>query len=128
MLVLYAEDDIDDFDFFSETLKSVDASITIVNTRDGNETLNFLESEMELPDMIFLDINMPSMDGKSCLKEIKRLDRLKHIPVVIYTTSNNPLDKEHCMQLGALDYVQKPTSVNGALSTLAGLMKRDSGF
>ncbi|HEY3405480.1 MAG TPA: response regulator [Ohtaekwangia sp.] len=123
MMVLYAEDDNDDFDFFSETLKSVDASIRIVNTKDGQETLDFLENDLVLPDMIFLDINMPLMDGKSCLKEIKNRAHLRHIPVVIYTTSNNPQDREHCMQLGALDYVEKPTSMQGALSTLTSLVK-----
>jgi len=78
-----------------------------------------------LPDIIFLDINMPLMDGKACLKEIKNRAHLRHIPVVIYTTSHNPLDREHCIQLGALEYVEKPTSMQGALSTLTSLVKGD---
>lgn len=119
MFVLYAEDDIDDFYLFSETLRSIDPSVQVINTRDGFETLKYLESELELPDVIFLDINMPSMDGKSCLKEIRRDERYKSVPVVIYTTSRNPLDKEHCIELGAADYIQKPNNVTDATEQLS---------
>src|SRR5688572_9298792 len=110
MLIVYAEDDIDDFDFFYEILKSVDSRTECINTRDGVETLDYLENATVLPDLIFLDINMPTMDGKSCLRNIKMDDRFKSIPVVVYTTSSNEKDKEHCMQLGAVEYIEKPSN------------------
>lgn len=123
MFILYAEDDIDDFYLFSETLRTIDPDVQVINTRDGFETLQYLENERELPDVIFLDINMPSMDGKSCLKEIRRDERYKSVPVVIYTTSRNPLDKEHCLELGASDFIQKPTNVLDATEQLSRYIK-----
>jgi len=107
MTVLYAEDDFEDFDFFHEVVKSIDHSTVFINTRDGKETLNYLELAKVLPDIIFLDINMPSMDGKACLKSIRQDARFKSIPVVVYTTSRDPRDKDQCLQLGAIDYLQK---------------------
>jgi CheY-like chemotaxis protein len=114
MIVLYAEDDIDDFDFFCEVLKTVSPDHRCINTRNGVETMDFLENSVVLPEIIFLDINMPTMDGKACLRNIKLDERFKSIPVVIYTTSSNDRDKQHCLQLGAVEYVQKPTSIAGA--------------
>ena len=122
MTILYAEDDIDDFDFFCEVLNSVSPEHTCLNTRDGIETIDFLENADALPDVIFLDINMPSMDGKACLRNIKNDSRFKSIPVVIYTTSSNARDRDHCLQLGALEYVQKPTSIAEAYERISRLV------
>lgn len=118
MIVLYAEDDIDDFDFFCEVLKTLSPEHRCINTRNGVETIEFLEGTVVLPEIIFLDINMPTMDGKACLRNIKNDERFKSIPVVIYTTSSNDKDKQHCLQLGAIEYVQKPTSIAEAINGL----------
>ena len=111
MIILYGEDDIEDFDIFCEVVKSLNPTAECINTTDGSETLQFLDNAIILPDLIFLDINMPSMDGKACLKIIKRDERLKTIPVIVYTTSNNVRDREHCLELGATEFVQKPNSL-----------------
>ena len=122
MTVLYAEDDIDDFDFFCEILKSVSPDSHCLNTRDGAETINFLENATLLPDIIFMDINMPAMDGKACLRNIKSDSHFKFIPVVVYTTSKNKLDQEHCLQLGAVAYEQKPNNVKEAIEKISRLI------
>lgn len=108
MLILYAEDDVDDYGFFEETLARVYPVAKCINARNGREVLDILDASTILPDLIFLDINMPTMDGKSCLKSIKTDPRLKSIPVIIYTTSSNERDKEQCLQLGAEKYLIKP--------------------
>jgi len=123
MLVLYAEDDIDDFDFFCDVLKSFDPAAKCLNMRNGREAIEFLDNAVVLPDIIFLDINMPAMDGKSCLKNIKRDARLNAIPVVIYTTSQSQRDREHCMQLGAKDFIIKAKSFGEAESNLSRFFK-----
>jgi CheY-like chemotaxis protein len=119
MIVLYAEDDIEDVDVFCEVIVSINESIECINTRDGIETITYLENATTLPDMIFLDINMPTMDGKACLKNIKKDEKLRSIPVVIYTTSTNPLDRELCFQLGAVDFIKKPNTIDEAISRLS---------
>ena len=111
MLVLYAEDDIDDYSLFVEVLESVKREVECINVVNGVEVLKFLEECVLLPDYIFLDINMPTMDGKVCLKAIKRDLRFKTIPIVIYTTSRNPLDHEYCIELGVLAYLPKPNTI-----------------
>jgi CheY-like chemotaxis protein len=76
MVVLYAEDDIDDFNIFCEVLESVNPLIKVINARNGVEALDILENLPSIPDFIFLDINMPSMDGTACLKRVKNDPRL----------------------------------------------------
>jgi CheY-like chemotaxis protein len=118
MLILYAEDDFEDFDAFCEVVKTIDPSIQCVNAKNGIVALDFLENTTILPDLIFLDINMPTMDGKSCLKHIKKDKRFSDIPVVVYTTSTSQQDKEQCIQLGAREYIQKGNTVKEAATSL----------
>ncbi|SKC83292.1 response regulator [Ohtaekwangia koreensis] len=72
MLILYAEDDIDDFNLFCEVIHSFDPRIECVNAVNGIAALEFLENSKALPDYVVVDINMPAMDGKACLKNIKK--------------------------------------------------------
>ena len=123
MLILYAEDDIDDFYLFSEVIKEINSKVECVNTRNGLETIEYLDNAIVLPQLIFLDINMPAMDGKACLKNIKKDSKLKSIPVVIYTTSLNSRDQDHCRQLGASEYIGKPKTVKDAREKLSKYFK-----
>jgi CheY-like chemotaxis protein len=124
MWILYAEDDIEDFNFFCEIITSIDPTVTFVNTRNGAETIDFLEGADSLPDVVFLDINMPAMDGKSCLREIRKNPRLKELTVFVYTTSRDPKDKEQCIQLGASDYLEKPSSFHDALALFTKVLSK----
>lgn len=119
MIVLNAEDDIEDYGTFCEVLQAINPLIKCFNARNGIETLEVLENLVVLPDYIFLDINMPAMDGKACLKHIKKDERFKAIPVVIYTTSKDPRDIALCKQLGAADYLFKPNSLKEAIDGLS---------
>ncbi|NOT73587.1 MAG: response regulator [Cyclobacteriaceae bacterium] len=125
MQVLYAEDDLEDLETFCEVLSKIDASARCVHARNGLDVLEILETTSELPDYIFLDINMPVMDGRACLREIKKDQRFTSIPVVIYTTSNNPQDKALCMELGATAYIIKPNGINEAIKNLSVFFKKD---
>ena len=118
MLILYAEDDIEDYYLFLEVLESIHAGANCINVVNGLDAIKFLDDCVALPDYVFLDINMPAMDGKACLRAIKRDPRLKIIPTVIYTTSKNPLDEEYCRELNVLAYLPKPNSINEAKASL----------
>jgi CheY-like chemotaxis protein len=121
MTVLYAEDDIDDYSFFVETLHELIPGVECINAINGLNALELLEDLPVKPDVIFLDINMPAMDGKACLKTLKNDLRFRSIPVFIYTTGANPMDIAHCKQLGAKDYIQKPNSITEARRILGGI-------
>src|SRR5690349_5125181 len=111
MTVLCVEDDFDDYDFFCDIVKELDATVSCVNVRNGQDAIEFLENTSEVPDIIFMDMNMPKQDGKGCLRNIKRDPRLKSIPVVIYTTSQDVKDQQQCLELGASDFIRKSGSV-----------------
>lgn len=104
-----ADDDPDDQELFIEALLQIDAQCKCVTAFDGLEALNKLFSQtIHVPDFIFLDLNMPKMNGKECLVEIKKNNIFKEIPVIIYSTSADKKDMYEAMQLGAVFFLQKP--------------------
>lgn len=105
-----ADDDPDDQELFIEALHEIDALFECETAFDGQEALNkLINYAVNIPDFIFLDLNMPKMNGKECLAEIKKNNRLKEIPVIIYSTSADKKDMHEAMQLGAVFFLQKPT-------------------
>ena len=108
---LLIDDDSDDRELFSDTLAAVDPVSICHPIPDGEEALNKLASnEIGRPDMIFLDINLPVMSGWQILTELKKKDIYQQIPVIIYSSSSNPRDRELAKQLGALCFVTKPSN------------------
>jgi len=109
-LFLIVDDDNDDCEFFREALSDVAPNIDFDVANNGEEALIKLRNDLiKIPDVIFLDLNMPRMDGKTCLKELKKDNILKEIPVVIYTTSSNQDDIDETKALGAFYFLTKPS-------------------
>jgi CheY-like chemotaxis protein len=119
---LVIDDDSDDRELFSEALASVDPVIVCEQATDGAEALQMLGSTVNgQPDIIFLDINMPVMNGWQFLTRLKSEERLKDIPVIVYTTSNNVKDKRIANDLGALCFITKPHAF-GRLKNVLGIV------
>jgi CheY-like chemotaxis protein len=111
--IVLADDDTDDREMFAEVIGELNAGIQLTCAEDGMVLLKLLQAtEQPLPQLIFLDLNMPNKNGKECLDEIRKSERLKHIPVVIYSTSSSPKDIEDTFEKGANLYVRKPSSFN----------------
>jgi CheY-like chemotaxis protein len=109
--VLVVDDDNDDRDLFCEALNHVNPFITCIIARDGEEALYGLKlNHFPKPALIFLDINMPRVNGIQCLTELKKDIALRSIPVVICTTSKSNEEKELTAKLGAAKFITKPTS------------------
>jgi len=108
--VLYADDDADDIEMFQEILHDIDRSILFLKATDGLEALKLLRESLVPPDVVFLDINMPLINGKECLMEIRRDEHLKEIPVIMYSTANTEQEVVHCLELGASDYLCKASN------------------
>lgn len=108
LTILYAEDDLDDLDMVKLAFETKE-DIEIVHANDGNEALAYLAGldDGQLPCLIILDINMPGMDGRQTLIQLKQHETYKNIPVVMFTTSNSPTDIEFARKYGA-DFVTKP--------------------
>ena len=107
--VLLADDDEDDRIFFREALDEIGLSITLNAVKDGDELMNFLNSQILIPDVLFLDLNMPGKNGKECLQLIRRHNHLQSMPIIIFSTSANHRDVEEAFSLGANLYLQKPS-------------------
>ncbi|HET9487511.1 MAG TPA: response regulator, partial [Chryseosolibacter sp.] len=76
MTILNVDDDAEDIEIFCEAVREIDASIICLTAKSAEEAMQILNSDIELPEYIFLDINMPKVDGNACLKEIKKDGRL----------------------------------------------------
>lgn len=107
--ILLADDDADDRELFEEALADIQPNAVLTTAQDGEE-LMFILTNYHKPDLIFLDLNMPRKNGKECLAEIANHPTLKKIPVVIFSTSVNPVDIEETFSLGALLFFRKPNS------------------
>lgn len=103
-----ADDDSDDADLFTEALQEIDPGITVATASNGQELLNKLTRSLNLPDIIFLDINMPGLNGWDCLAELKKNRLLSDVPVIMYSTSSNIHDKAKAAKLGASYFYTKP--------------------
>lgn len=108
--ILLIDDDNDDSELFYEALEELDPSVKFMRTADGCEALELLGGQEEHPDVIFLDINMPRMDGWECLLELKNREDYKSIPVIMYSTSSHQKEKDRAIELGAARFISKPDS------------------
>ena len=107
--IFYADDDIDDLDFFKEVTSDINEPVSLFES--GDKMLDILNNPPPKPSVIFLDLNMPIKSGFEVLNEIKASPDICNIPVIILTTSTSPSDISQCKDLGAKLYIRKPTSV-----------------
>ncbi len=115
--ILLADDDLDDCEFFEEAMGELEQKTKLNCVHDGAELLAYLKKEKSLkPDIIFLDINMPSIDGLECLKEIRKEKSMNDIPVVMFTTSTNPEHVITAYEKGANLFWSKPESHDELMS------------
>jgi CheY-like chemotaxis protein len=124
--VLCVDDDIDDRLFICEAIKDADPSLMVVEAKNGVEANEFLQKAKitgNFPCLVILDINMPLMDGKETLKEIKKDEILKTLPVVFFSTSSNPRDQSFSMEYG-VDFVTKPANYRLVVETIKELLSK----
>jgi DNA-binding response OmpR family regulator len=109
MRILLIDDDKDDQGLFCEAVKIISPEINCDVANNGEEGLRLLQSYRVLPVLVFLDINMPVMDGRETFKLIRSTPRLTTLAVTIYSTSNNKEEINEFTNLGA-SYITKPNS------------------
>lgn len=124
--VLLVEDDPGDVELTREGLAAGNVPVNLHTVEDGFKALRFLRHETPYtdairPDIILLDLNLPRMDGSQALKEIKADERLKSIPVIVLTTSEEDTDIIKCYNLGASCYISKPVGFDEFLKVVRSL-------
>jgi len=113
------DDDLDDCELFCEAVSDCFNSAECFTAYNGDDALRKLRNGMpNLPDFIFLDLNMPKMDGRECLIELKKDEKLKKIPVIIFSTFSSQRDKDETKNLGALKFITKPTSFQDLINEI----------
>ena len=123
--ILLIEDDEDDQEIFQAALDKVEGSIQCTALDNAREALHLLHNKEIEPDLIFLDLNMPVMNGQQFLTEIKKDNTLKKIPVIILSTSSHKATIEMTKELGAKDFVSKPDKFEDLITTLRSILKKE---
>jgi len=121
---LLIDDDIDEHEIFSLALETIGYTGKLDTANNGHEALEKLKQPTTLPDLIFLDINMPRMNGIQCLAEIKSQLHLQHVPVVMYSTSAVPDVVQKAELLGAFSFIKKTDSITHLAEKLTKFFKQ----
>jgi CheY-like chemotaxis protein len=107
--ILYAEDDVDDFESVKEVVEQLSDTHTIINAKNGEEAVRYLlQHEKQLPSLVILDLNMPIMNGKEVLSWIKEKEPFRDLPIMVFTTSSREEDVKLC-QKHTCTFFRKPT-------------------
>lgn len=129
--IVMAEDDLEDQQLTREALAESRLRNPIDFVVDGQELLEYLRQQgryahcagQELPGLILLDLNMPRMDGREALREIKADPKLRQIPVVVLTTSKAEEDILRSYEIGVNSFIVKPVSFTGLVEVMRGLAR-----
>ena len=111
--VLYVEDDATDVDIVKTAMAGVDGRMKMTVVEDGEKAVEYVRRagpRAAVPDLVLLDLNLPKVDGRDVLKEMRANPAYKHLPVIVLSTSNAQDDIDLTYRLGATAYVVKPTA------------------
>ena len=126
MKIVLVDDDEDDRMFFADALQEIEIETELSEFHNGQEILDYLSGpKAERPHLIFLDLNMPVMDGFQCLREIRKNPDLKDLVVAIYSTSSSERDIEETFVNGANIYINKPNKFEELKKTIGQVVKRN---
>ncbi|WP_372753134.1 response regulator [Mariniflexile sp.] len=118
--IILADDDEDDRLFFTDAFEELNMNTKVTTYNDGVELMDYLNrDDARLPNVLFLDLNMPKKNGIECLNEIKANSRMADIAIAIYSTSASEEDIEETFVLGANIYIKKPNSFKQLKKVLA---------
>lgn len=119
------DDDTDDHEVFEMALQKIEGDFNFIVAHDGEEGLQKLRrNDSFIPDFIFLDINMPRMDGMQCLPEIRKLKHLQHSRIIMYSTTNDEKVRQASQQLGADAFMVKPSKLNLLINDLTSIIEK----
>jgi CheY-like chemotaxis protein len=117
--ILLVDDDEEDQEIFLDALTQVDPGLHCSFANDGEVAMKLLNGDALIkPDLLFIDMNMPKLNGKQVLAELKKSGNLEGVPVIMYSTFFGPKDIEEIINLGAVHYMVKATKFSDLCSSL----------
>ena len=122
LYIVLAEDDEDDRMFFTDALSASKITTVVDTVNDGVELMEHLHRRDRLPDIIFLDLNMPRKGGMECLAEIRKSPKFNQLSIAIYSTSSAEKDIDETFIRGANIYIRKPTDFSTLKKVLSDVL------
>ncbi len=127
MQIFLVDDDQEDHEIFKMSLEKVDSSIEIVTAESGIEALNYLKDNSAYrPDIIFLDVNMPKMNGKDCVRELRKNSDFAETPMILYSTYDGQREINEAINVGASEFMTKPASITEFAKALKDIIIKHS--
>jgi CheY-like chemotaxis protein len=117
-LLLHVEDEDATAVLFLAAVKEAKIDVIVFRVSDGEQALEYLRRGALRPDLVFLDLNMPKVDGWEVLLEMNANESLRTIPVVVLSTSSLCIDKDRAKTLGARHYLTKPSTFDGLVAAV----------
>lgn len=125
--IFFIDDDIDDRDLFRDALQELDVETEYVEAFDGQHALDMIaRPDFTPPDLIFVDLNMPRINGLEFVIRVKQISGYENIPVYIYTTSASPHERVNCVTAGATGYIIKHVRYSDLAKELQALITKNS--
>ena len=121
--VILAEDDPDDHDFFSQALQEISPTLKLIAVENCEALMNLLKSF--IPDIVFLDLDMPYKNGLQCISEIRSHPLLHSIPIVIFSSTTRPANIETAYEMGADLFFIKPPVYKDLVSSIKAILSLD---
>src|SRR3989337_1246658 len=121
--VVLADDDEDDRWLFLQVVSEISSTLKLSFAKDGTELLSFLK--INSPDLIFIDLNMPLLNGVECIRKIRALKPKSALPIIVYSTSSSEKNIEECYHEGANYYLVKPYSIDKISLALTSILAKD---
>ncbi len=113
LICLLIDDDHDDSEMFQLAIERTKISVDCIVANSAIQALKLLKDDEEMiPDFIFLDLNMPLMNGRECIVELKKMTKLKDSTIIVYSTSSNKQDIKEMLDLGAAHFITKPSDIS----------------
>ena len=125
--LLLVDDDVDDHEIFISALESVSPHVFLTTAVNGADALHILLEKSISPELIFLDINMPLMNGFQFLAEVRKHEQLRNIPVIMYSTTSSPEAVETARMLGANGFISKPENFSDLERILEETLSKQHG-
>lgn len=120
--ILLIDDDEDDQEIFLTALGKIDRTIICTAIDNAREALDMLIARKISPDLIFLDLNLPVMNGQQFLMEIKKEQTLSNLPIIILSTSSHRATIELTRELGAMDFHSKPDNFKDLIDIIKSVL------
>jgi len=124
MTVFYAEDDHEDQLIFTAALRELQPGVQLFFAENGAEAVKVLTGLPDAPEIIFLDINMPVMNGTDCVSVLKNLERFRETPVILYSTTSNPIEVEKGLAAGANAFLVKANTYQEVVNDMNKILNK----